>query len=160
MNPLEIARIISGVRALCPAQKFDEATPDMWELVLAEVNYDDAKAAIVTLGRSQTFIAPGEIYTEVKRMRADRVRRAPMPCPNDIPGVSAGDEIRAIERAMADGRIKTLADAYAYERWGGSLHQAYQRNSMPALEGPEPNGDPEKVRKAIASSFGRVPRAD
>jgi hypothetical protein len=159
VNPLELAKIISGVKALCPAQKWEEATPDMWELVLGELNYADAKAAIVSLGRHQTFIAPGEVFTEVKRIRADRVGRAPMPCPNDVPGVSAGDEIRAIQRAMADGRITNLAEAYAYERWGGSLHLAYQRDQVPALEGSEPVGDPDRVRKAIAPAFGRVPRA-
>jgi hypothetical protein len=81
-----------------------------------------------------------------------------MPCPNQTFGVSEGDEIRAIEAAIADGKITTIAEVYAYERWGGSLHLARQTGDFPALEGPAPTGDPRKVIEAIAPTFRRVPR--
>lgn len=108
------------------------------------------------------FIQPHHVVSLRQRIRTERARRLPMPCPNDAPGVSEGDEIRAIERAMADGRITTVAEVYAYERWGGSLHLAAISGQFPALQGPEPVADKQlqqKVQRAIAPAFGRVPRA-
>lgn len=140
MNVEEVRTVVRAVKSLCPAQKFDEFTPDLWLAVLGETDYADAKTAVVTLGRAQPFIAPGEIYTEVKRVRAERVRRLPQPCPNDVEGVAPHDELRAVIRAMADGRITTVAEVYAYERWGGSLHLAALSGRFPMLEGPEPRG--------------------
>jgi len=32
MNEIELAKLLRFVHALCPAQKFDEYTPDAWEL--------------------------------------------------------------------------------------------------------------------------------
>lgn len=138
MNPRETALIIAAVKNLCPAQKFDEFTPDMWLAVLAETNFEDAKAAVIALGRQQTFLAPGEIDTEARRMRRGRIERLPMPCPNTIRGVAEGDELRAIAKAIGDGRITTVAECAAYERWGGSLHLAQQAGRFPELSGPEP----------------------
>jgi len=163
MNELETALLVRTVRATCPAQKIDEYTPDAWYRIFArqpvQFSLAEGEDAVAALGATMAFIAPSDIVQHVGKARTGRVQRAPMPCPNDNPGVSEGDEIRAIQRAMAEGRITNLAEAYAYERWGGSMHLAYQRQELPALEGPEPAGDPDRVRKAIAPAFGRVPRA-
>jgi len=157
VNALELARIISGVKNLCPAQKWEEGTPDMWEKVLAGTNFTDAKDAVVELGKHQSFIAPGEIREKALRLRQDRVAHVPMPVPNHTPGVSEGDEIRAIERAIGNGLISSVAEAYAYERWGGSLHLAQLRGHMPQLEGPAPVGNPKAVEDFIAGTFPRRP---
>lgn len=141
MNIQEIRTVLRAVASLCPAQKFDEFTPDMWLAVLADTAFDDAKTAVVTLGRQQPFIAPGEIHTEVRRIRTARIDRLPQPCPNDVPGVTQHAEQLAIRMAIADGRITTRGQLAAYERWGGSLHLvALGEAPFPALEGPEPVG--------------------
>lgn len=69
MNETEIAKLLRFVHALCPAQKFDEFTPDAWELVLGDVPFDDARDALKTLGQKLRFIAPSDIAQEVRRVR-------------------------------------------------------------------------------------------
>jgi hypothetical protein len=153
MNANEVARIVRSVKALCPAQKFDEATPDMWLAVLKFTDFNDAKTAIVTLGKTQAFIAPGEIDTEVRRMRNDRIKKLRQPIPNTIPGVDEQDELRAITRAIADGRMASEADLVGYETWGGSLHLAWQAGQYPALEPAVRAANPQAVIDAIAGVF-------
>jgi hypothetical protein len=153
VNQQETAILVRVVRATCPAQKIDEYTPDAWHPILAGISLEDARQAVAALGAELPFIAPADIVKHVRKTRTDRARRLPMPCPNVVFGVSEGDEIRAIERAMADGLITTLAEVYAYEAWGGSLHLAWQRGTFPALEGPEPKNEPIE----LPGVFGRVP---
>ena len=69
MNEIELAKLLRFVHALCPAQKFDEYTPDAWELVLGDVPFDDARDALKTLGQKLRFIAPSDIAQEVRRVR-------------------------------------------------------------------------------------------
>jgi len=69
MNEIELAKLLRFVHALCPAQKFDEYTPDAWELVLGDIPFDDARAALKTLGQQLRFIAPSDIAQEVRRVR-------------------------------------------------------------------------------------------
>lgn len=69
MNEAEIAKLLRFVHALCPAQKFDEFSPDAWELVLGDVPFDDARDALKTLGQQLRFIAPADIAQEVRRVR-------------------------------------------------------------------------------------------
>lgn len=69
MTELELAKLLRFVHALCPAQKFDEYTPDAWELVLGDVPFDDARDALKTLGQKLRFIAPSDIAQEVRRVR-------------------------------------------------------------------------------------------
>lgn len=99
------------------------------------------------------FIQPHHVVSIRRRIRTARARRLPMPCPNSVDGVSEGDEIRAIEAAMADGKITSIAEVYAYERWGGSLHLA-------ALTGRFPELEAKPVREIgpinVGEIFGRV----
>lgn len=69
MNELELAKLIRFVKALCPAQKFDEYTPDAWELILGDMPFDDAKDALKKLGGELRFISPADIAQEVRRVR-------------------------------------------------------------------------------------------
>lgn len=159
MNEQEIAVLLRMVKALCPAQRFDEYTPDAWALVLDEVPFADALAALKPLALEQPFIAPTDIAKHVKRIRSERIGRLPQPVPNPVPGVSERDELLAVRRAIADGRIKTPADVHAYEQWGGSLYLAYERGETPALT-PGPNAQPLRPRpvaQAIDAAFQHVP---
>lgn len=73
MNHTEAMTICRVVAAMCPAQKFDEHTPDAWALVLDDIRIEDAKAAVVALGKRSPWISPAEIRAEVARIRARRV---------------------------------------------------------------------------------------
>lgn len=148
MNKSDTAELL----AFCAA--FDQRTlgsadVEAWALALADVPWDGTTREAVagfysarpTAGEDETarrFIQPHHVRHARAKIRKDRIERLPMPCPNDVPGVSEGDEIRAIEGAIADGAITTWAELVAYEKWGGSLHLARQAGRMPQLEGPEP----------------------
>jgi hypothetical protein len=105
MNAAETLLIARFVKGACPAQKFDEYTPDVWTQLLEDINYDDALAAVKVLGRRLSFIGPPEIRTEVLRIRADRIKAnftEPEYDGDDVHGGLA--TIRAHRRAVGDGR--------------------------------------------------------
>lgn len=127
------------------------ADVEAWAMAMTKANVpldESTREAIVeyytetpvadTGDTSRRFIQPHHVVSLRRRIRTARARRLPMPCPNPTPGVSEGDEIRAIERAIADGKITTRAELAAYERWGGSLHLAALTAHMPQLAGPDP----------------------
>lgn len=139
MTPQEAALVFGAVKALCPAQKMEELSPDMWFRVLRRFPFKDAENAVIELAETCRFIAPADIIAVLKRKRISRWEKLPIPCPNTVPGVTEGDEIRALERAICDGEYTTRGQLAAYEKWGGSLHLAYQRGGrLPELTGPEP----------------------
>lgn len=107
MNKEQTATIIAAVKALCPAQKMAELTPDLWHAVLGDLEFSDAQQAVVALGQRQTFISPGEIHTEVKTMRTDRIRSASLVY-EPVPGESVAEfqvRLRAQQEAAASGQI-------------------------------------------------------
>lgn len=130
MNKQETALIIRSVKALCPAQKFDEYTPDLWNEVLADTDFTDAKAAIIALRRASPWVGPSEIDAEVRRIRAARLERIIEPTPNHAEGVAYHEELRALRKAIADGTIPDQAAADRYTTWGGSLHLLTQRGQL------------------------------
>lgn len=73
MNREEAIKVTRAVKALCPAQAWDEGTPDFWALILADVRYEDAQTAVLRLGQRQRFIAPSEVADEVKVIRSERL---------------------------------------------------------------------------------------
>lgn len=104
MTPTETVALLRIVKAICPAQKFDEFTPDVWAELLADLRLDDCRVAVKALGNRQVFIAPAEIRHEVRRIRADRLDRHPLPAPPA--GLSPSQTIawqRQTTRAIADG---------------------------------------------------------
>lgn len=70
MTPEQALGICRLVKAACPAQKFDEYTPDVWAPMLADVDFDQAQKAIVEIGKRQPWIGPSDIVSEVKRSSA------------------------------------------------------------------------------------------
>lgn len=81
MNHTEAVILCRYVRAACPQQKLDEFTPDVWAELLAGIRFEDAKTAATNIARRQPFVAPAEIITEVKKIRADRCNRHDQPIP-------------------------------------------------------------------------------
>jgi hypothetical protein len=106
MNSQQAAVLCRYVRALCPQQKFDEYTADAWHDVLHTYLLEEARTAAAALAGRQAFVAPGEIATEIRRMRADRVGRhtdpTPQADPDDVAAYKA--EIAATRLAVATGQ--------------------------------------------------------
>lgn len=104
MNRTETVALLRIVRAVCPAQKLDEYTPDAWAELLGDLRLEDCQLALKALGQRQVFIAPAEIRQEVRRIRRDRLERAPLPTPPaDMTPLETLDWQRTTTRAIADG---------------------------------------------------------
>lgn len=131
MNEEETAALIRMVKALCPAQKFDEYTPDAWLLVLDDVPITAAVAALKPLARTCRFIAPADIADEIKRQRAARPDTA-----------SVADAVRAPDADPDD------VPAYIAALRGGITRPAV------ALERPRP------VPALLAGAFQRLPTGE
>lgn len=143
MGPHELEQITRGIKALCPAQRWDEYTPDVWLEVLAQVPYQDAAAALGRLGGAQPWIGPADIKAEVTRVQRRRLDEVDV-CPNEVEGVEYHEELRAVRRAVAEGRMDRAAAA-RYAAWGGSLFLEEQRSAL----GSSPTGG-RTVRGEIA----------
>ena len=81
MNRRETVKLVAAVKALCPSQKFEEVTPDAWNIVLDDVHFDEALAAVKRIYREQgndaqwvRVIEADDIIRQVKRDRSGRDR--------------------------------------------------------------------------------------
>ncbi|MBC7955291.1 MAG: hypothetical protein H7Y33_05400 [Cytophagales bacterium] len=87
MNTAEVIALCKMVKAFCPSQQFDQYTPDAWALLLGDQPFDDARAAIIEIGRrplepgKSNYIEPGHIIGGIKRIRAKRLEATPIPAP-------------------------------------------------------------------------------
>jgi hypothetical protein len=112
VSPEEAVRICAFTSACCPAQKFDEFTPDAWGLILADIRFEDAKLAVVEIKKSSTWVDPSDIIREVKRIRAKRISEyGPMTPPADLDPDDTGayrDWWVNTQRAIGDGVLKPL----------------------------------------------------
>ena len=104
MTRTETVALLRIVRAVCPAQKFDEYTPDAWHELLDDLRLEDCRLAVKALGQRQVFIAPAEIRAEVRRIRRERLDRTPLPVPPpDLTPQQTLAWQRDTNRAIADG---------------------------------------------------------
>lgn len=73
MNVEECARLVSIVRSLYPAQRFDDNPQNVvtaWGHVVVDLSFDEAHAAVVRIARrGSTWCSPGDVRSEVARMR-------------------------------------------------------------------------------------------
>lgn len=82
MNLTETKQLCRLVNCLCPAQRFDQFSPEAWLLTLQHVSYADAKLAVSELaaldlepGKAR-YIEPGHIVAQVKRIHRRRLDQA------------------------------------------------------------------------------------
>lgn len=99
MNRPEAVILCRYVKAICPQQAMDEYTPEAWYDLLGDLRLEDCREAARNVGQGQPFIAPAEIRTEVKRIRAERIARASFDPPADLP-----DDDLAYRRWLAAAR--------------------------------------------------------
>lgn len=151
MNHAETTRICTAITELSPAQRFHDDTPGFWQVVLADIRYEDARAVLVTLAAEQPFIGAADIARAVKALRTARITGTNIPAPHVDPDdpVAYRAEIAAITQAIADGVFD--ADAYATGR--RTLTGAPVR---PALPGSD--AKPAAVTAAVTGAFRRPPR--
>lgn len=127
MNHQEAVVACRVVKAVCPHQAVDEATPDMWGLVLADVRFEDAKEAIINLAKRAPFIAPAEVIAEVKRIREKRLAEHPEPPPPD--GLTAAEYtewLRRTRKAIGDGNPPEVAALEAKPRDMAAIGSTFQ----------------------------------
>ncbi|MFC7909021.1 zinc finger domain-containing protein [Streptomyces nigra] len=105
MNSQEATALCAYVHQLCPQQRFNEHTPDVWGDVLAPYALDEARAAVVTVASRQAFVAPAEIIAEIKARRAERIELANIVYDGDPTesGAESAARLREIIRAAGDG---------------------------------------------------------
>lgn len=108
MNQQETAALIRMVKALCPAQRFDEYTPDAWLLVLDDIPADAAVNALKPLARTQRFIAPADIAEHIRRERAQRPDTAGIDEATAVPDADP-DDVPAYLAALRAGRCRVPA---------------------------------------------------
>lgn len=124
MNIIETGKLLAVIGVVDRRQSASEAEIMAWQDLLADINYDDAEAAVREHRRTSTdWIQPAHVIAGVKKIRAARLKILDdlEAYPNDIEGVSYLDEKRALQRAVADGRM-TKADIAAYRASGRSIH--------------------------------------
>lgn len=134
MTPDETVALTRYVAALCPAQRFDEFTADAWWDVLARYTLEEARAAAASVAGRQPFVSAGEIATEARRARADRIGRdaeteAPPIDPNRA--IDYARALRGRRNGVATGAVPRRAietsvtrdDVAAMRRQGNDLRQ-------------------------------------
>lgn len=143
MNELEAVQLARYVRALCPQQKFDEYTADVWGDVLEDYDFEACKRAAITLGRKQPFIAPAEIIAEVRRGRTERL--------NDFQYEPDPDETP--EQYLANRRAQIAAVAIGHRPPALALPGHSPRplelasiGRVPAEATPQPANGPRSAR--------------
>lgn len=77
MNIQETLRLIKTLRAIQPAQIFDDDTPEVWQALLRNVDISDAVDAVEDLAGQETFIGTADILRQVRKMRNDRLGKIP-----------------------------------------------------------------------------------
>lgn len=108
MNEQEMGIVITFVKATCPAQKFEELTPDAWMAIFGDLAFADVCTALTGLGRQLRFIAPADIHGEVRRIRNGRLDKANI-IYEPADGETAAEfckRITAVLQAAADGDIE------------------------------------------------------
>lgn len=160
MNVPETAKIVAAIAQMIPQQRFDENTPEWWAVPLADIQYADARDAILALIQRQPYIGVHDICSEVAAMRRARVKTfedADGVVPNvdpDNPRAFA-DERRAIMLAVADRAF----DIEAYRRGGIALTGAVPHRAALTADVA---ADPERLVNMLETGvqFLRPPAKD
>lgn len=144
MNELEAVALARYVRAICPQQKFDEYTADVWYDLLGDYDLDACKQAAVALGRKQPFIAPSEIIAEVSRSRTERLNDFQYePDPDETPQQYLANRRAQIAAVAAGHRVPALPAPARADRPALQLDQVGQ---LPTQAKPKAPATPRDVR--------------
>ncbi|WP_432127304.1 zinc finger domain-containing protein [Streptomyces sp. bgisy082] len=106
MLPAETAQLVALVAAMCPSMHLEDTTTDAWQLLLADLDVADVRAAVTRLGMRQPRIAASDIRAEVRTIREERLARNPLPLPDSDPDDPRRYRAELLElvTAIASGR--------------------------------------------------------
>lgn len=109
MRPTDVVALVAYVHELQPAQRVSEYTPDAWHDVLADVpaTLQQARDAAARVARRQTWISPGEIRGELRRV----IRPRPQSKVLALPSRFESDEERAERIRRGAGRCREVLKA-------------------------------------------------
>lgn len=121
MNLVDTSKLLAVI-ATVDRRTVGETDIVAWHDLLEDVTLDDALTAVREHRReSAEWIQPAHIVARVRKIRALRLDKAGNEAfPNDIEGVAYTDELRALRKAIGDGRM-TAADLAAYHASGRSI---------------------------------------
>jgi hypothetical protein len=138
VNREQTVALCRYVKACCPQQAIDEYTPDAWHDLIGDLRFEDCREAVRAIAGRQPFVAPAEIKTEVKQIRAQRLdgfQYVPV----------SGDENTAVYLKNLREQRAAVADGL--------------REPAPAIEPADPERAAQ-VRKMLGTAFQRPPKAD
>lgn len=135
MNLTEATQLCGMVSQLCPKQKFEDFTPDAWQLVMDDITLADAVKAVRTVYRTQGSdqqwgsrqIEPDDIIREVKRV-VNRRLEAYGPI---IPPAELADDPRAEADWLREFRRRIASGEHVPQQTRGEL----KARDMRVLEG-------------------------
>lgn len=73
MTPQEVVQLLALVEGMCPTQRITPETPDAWHMLLKDVRYADAYAALPSIAMRADRIAPRQIVEGAGEVRRDRM---------------------------------------------------------------------------------------
>lgn len=99
MTPVEVVALVRYVAAGCPSMRIEDNTPDVWfDAGLSTVDPTDAKAAVVELLQTQTYISLADIIRTTGSITDRRVAHEATTAWRQ----SVEDEIKAIDATPAE----------------------------------------------------------
>lgn len=85
--------LVRYIKSVCPAQAIDDYTYETWHDIIGHLDPEAARAAVIAVKHSQTFVDPSDIIREVERAQHRRAH------PSE----------RTVAEAIADSTQRELA---------------------------------------------------
>lgn len=113
MRPTQVNELVTRVSQIWPSMKLAGYTPDAWEPILEDLDYDDAYAAVYALARSH----PGYIQPyDIRRQVADTAGLLP---PDEADALRQAAAVAGL-RGEGASRLHPAVQA-AYRAMGGAV---------------------------------------
>ena len=106
MNAREAVVLFGLAQNYFPTLHGNEYTPDAWADILDDITFDDARAALIALcKREKPFTSVGEIRTEARKMRRQRIDQAgELTPPDHLTDEEQRRWLGDTRRAIGDGK--------------------------------------------------------
>ena len=95
MEPEETATIVRLVKSVFPQQPIDPTTYETWHLVIGELDFAAAQAAVIAIAHSDKFCSAADIIAEARRAGSAR------PCDCTATEAIAASSLRELPAAQA-----------------------------------------------------------
>lgn len=97
MEPEETATIVRLVKSVFPQQPIDATTYETWHLVIGELDFAVAQAAVIAIAHSERFCSAADIIAEAERAQ----RRHAHPSERTVAEAIAESSLRELPAALA-----------------------------------------------------------